>query len=618
MPSPSYGRFHGQLSSHVVTSHVVTLLIALSSAFSASTYAQVEAQETTLNRQEPLVVTATRQARDLNDTLAAVSLFTREDIERSQAQDISELLRTVPGVDLVRSGPRGSQTSLFLRGTNSNQVLVLIDGVRASEAGNGLFVWEHLPLAQVERIEIVRGPRAAYYGSDAVGGVIQIFTRQHQGLYARVGGGSYSTRQGQIAAGGRWGNVDGRLAISHDQAEGFSTQNSNGFNFDRDNDGYRNFSLSSGGSYTFDGGRVGLQFLHTDAETDFDQGVSDTSIQNAAVQVQLDSNERWSHQGKIGYSRNELVTSSTFSDTRTETERWDLSWLSSYQILASLEIQLGLDFYSEDGESTGTFDETRDNFGAYTGFSWRIQQHDLAASVRLDDDDRFGSEVSGQLAWGWAISPEFRFSASYGHSFRAPNFNQLFSPGFGGLFAGNPELEPETADSYELGLRYLKSNHRVDVRLYQNDLDDLIDFSGTDFQAVNVNEARTKGVEFSYAWSPEFWRINAQYTLQDAENRDTNTKLLRRADHKASLSVERRLGSKHWLGAELIYVGDRDDFGAVELRDYALLNLRGQLQLSTQWQLEAKVENLMGDYYQPAFGFNGQGRSVFMHLNWRH
>lgn len=568
--------------------------------------------------QERLVVTATRQSQSIDDTLASVSLITREDIERSQAQDISELLRTLPGVDLVRSGPRGSQTSLFLRGTNSNQVLVLIDGVRASEAANGLFTWEHLNLSQVERIEVVRGPRAAYYGSDAVGGVIQIFTRRQQGIQASFGGGSYSTRRGQVAVGGSSGAWDGRLAIAHDQAEGFSSQNPNGFSFNRDNDGYRNFSLSTGGGYDFDGGRVSLSFLHTDAETDFDEGVSDTSIQNGAVQLQLGQGTAFNHQAKVGYSRNELVTSSTFSDSRVETERWDFSWLTGYQVSNQLELQAGLDFYTEDGENRGSYDETRDNFGIYTGFVWNVADHDIAASVRLDDDNRFGSEFTGQVAWGWTLTEGLRFSAGYGRSFKAPNFNQLFSPGFGGLFAGNPDLEPETADSYELGLRYQVAEHTADVRLYQNDLDNLIDFSGVDFQAINVQEARARGIEFSYRWAPKNWQVNAQYTLQDAENQITDTDLLRRPDHKASITVERRLGIGHWIGTELIYVGDRDDFGGVELSDYALLNLRGRLQISNEWRLEARVENLMGDAYEPAFGFNGQGRSVFMNISWQH
>lgn len=567
-------------------------------------------------QQEPLVVTATRQAQSLDDVLAAVTLISRDDIERSQAQDISELLRTVPGVDLVRTGPIGTQTSLFLRGTNSNQVLVLIDGVRASEAGNGLFVWEHLALDQVERIEIVRGPRAAYYGSDAVGGVIQIFTRQHQGAQIRVGAGSYSTRSGSVAVGGRSGAWDGRLSLSQRQAEGFSAQNPNGFSFDRDNDGYRNFSLNAGAGYQFDGGRVGLSFLHTDAESDFDQGVSDTAIQNVAVQIQLENGAAWRHQGKAGYARNELVTDGGFFSSRLETQRWDFSWLSAYRFNDALEVQGGVDFYSEQGDDPDNYDETRDNLGVYTGLSWNQGRHDVAASVRLDDDENFGSEFTGQLAWGWELVEGLRFNAAYGRSFRAPNFNQLYSPGFGGLFAGNPELEPETADSYELGLRYQWQRHSADVRLYQNDLDNLIDFSGPDFQAINVQKARAKGVEFSYSWRPEHWQVDAQVTWQDAENRSTDSPLLRRADIKTSLVVERQIGNGHSIGTEFVYVGDRPDVGGIELSDYALLNLRGRLQISPDWRLEARVENLVSDQYEPAFGFNGQGRSVFFNLTW--
>ncbi|GAB4190338.1 MAG: TonB-dependent vitamin B12 receptor [Wenzhouxiangellaceae bacterium] len=565
---------------------------------------------------EPTVVTATRQNQSLDDTLAAVTLIDRAQIERSQAQDMSELLRTVPGIDLVRSGPRGTQTSLFMRGTNSNQVLVLIDGVRVSEAANGLFTWEHLALAQIERIEIVRGPRAAYYGSDAVGGVIQIFTRRGQGIDLTVGGGSFSTRRGSLSLGGSRGAVDGRLTLSHDQSEGFSAQNENGFSFDPDNDGYRNFSLTAGGGYDFGGGRLSLSLYHSDAEADFDAGVSDNLQQNIALQLVLDQGGRWRHQARAGFVHNQLDTANAFGGSEVETQRWDFSWLSGYRLSDSLEAQLGADFYTVDGEASGSFDESRDNLGVYTGLSWNHRNHDIAASIRLDDDNRFGSEFSGQLAWGWRISQAWRFSASYGRSFRAPNFNQLFSPGFGGLFAGNPELEPETGDSFEFGLRYRQDDHQADVRWFQNDLNELIDFSGVDFQAVNVQEARARGVEISYQWTPRNWRIDAQATLQDTENRMTGAELLRRPDHKASVVIERQLGSGHWLGGEMIYIGERDDFGGITLDEYFLLNLRGRLQLTPQWRLQARVENLLDEAYQPAQGFNGQGRSVFIELGW--
>lgn len=596
--------------SNVAAAHgLFTVFIALS-GISNPSLAQVPLEP-------PLVVTASRQEQTIDSALAAVSLITRADIERSQANDVLELLRTVPGVDMVRSGPRGSQTSLFLRGTNSNQVLVLIDGVRVAEAANGLFNWEHLSLAQIERIEIVRGPRAAYYGSDAVGGVIQIFTRRHQGVQASFGGGSLSTRRASLAAGARGERTDGRIALSWEEAGGFSSQNPNGFSFNPDDDGYENFSLSAGGGFDFEGGRVGLTLLHTDAETEFDEGISDSTIQNIAFNLKLDQGGSWRHSAKAAYARNRLTSDFGFFTTRLETERLDFSWRSAYSVNEQLEVNAGIDYYDEDGDNRDNYEQSRHNLGVYSGLYWNLGDHDIATSVRLDDDERFGGEVTGQFSWGYSFASGWRFTAGYGRGFRSPNFNELFSPGFGGLFAGNPDLEPETADNYELGLRYQHQHHQFEVRAFHTNLNQLIDFSGEDFQAVNIQQARVRGLEFIHDWRGEKWQARGQYTLQDTENRLTGTELLRRPDHKASIVLERRIGNNNWLGAELIYAGERNDIGAVALDDYVLFNLRGTLRLSEQWRLEGRVENLLDDNYEPAFGFNGQGRSLFMNLTWQ-
>ncbi len=567
---------------------------------------------------DPLTVTtASRTAQPLDRTLAAAEVLTRDDIERSQAGDLSELLRLVAGLDVVRSGPRGTQTSVFVRGANSNQVLVLIDGIRAAEASSGLFNFEHLPLSQIERIEIVRGPRAAWYGSDAIGGVIQIFTRRGKGLQARLGGGSFETREGELAAGGSAGDWDGRAAFGWTKSDGFSAQNENGFSFDPDNDGYRNTSVSFGGGRQLGSGRLDVTFLHADGATDFDQGTADSVNETAGVTYRFTTGKRAEHTARFGSARAKLANDFGFFTTAFKTLRFDGGWQSTLNWQPGLTLTGGVDVYREEAESAGEFDRSRRNIGVFSGLVWNGERHEVAASVRGDDDELFGTEATGQVMGGYEIASGLWLGGGYGRAFRAPNFNQLFSPGFGGQFAGNPDLMPETADEFEAVVRYRTAGHLFEARGFYNRFADLIDFSGVEFQAVNLSKARAHGLELRWHWENAAWRIAANGTIQSAVDRNARTPLLRRPDTKTAVTIDRTFSGGHQLGLEFFYNGKRPDFGGVVLKDYALVNLRAAIAIAPDWRLEARAENLFDDEFEPAFGFNGQDLSWFVHLTWR-
>ena len=224
---------------------------------------------------EPIVVTANRTEQSAADVPARVSVITRADIERSQAPDLVELLRLEAGIDIARNGGPGGQTSVFMRGANSNHVLVLIDGVRASASGTGAFTWEILDPAVIDRIEIVRGPRAARWGSDAIGGVIQIFTRRAEGVSAGLRYGSDNDRKATLAAGRQQGDLPLDLTLTARKVGGFSAQNPRGFGFNPDDDGFENLSAATGGSAGLGGGSLSWRGRIASGETEFDQGVSD-------------------------------------------------------------------------------------------------------------------------------------------------------------------------------------------------------------------------------------------------------------------------------------------------------------------------------------------------------
>ncbi|NDY95795.1 TonB-dependent receptor domain-containing protein [Wenzhouxiangella limi] len=563
---------------------------------------------------DTIVVTATRSDQPLDQALARTSVITRDDIELAQAPDVLELLRQQAGVDINRTGGPGGQTSLFLRGSNSNHVLVLIDGVRVAAAGTGGFAWELIDPALIERIEIVRGPRAARWGSDAIGGVIQIFTRRPDRLQLRAGYGRYRDRS--LSAG--VGSEQAGLRVAARRVGGFSAQNERGFAFDPDDDGFEIMSAAGGGAHRLGPGVLDWSARVADGEVEFDQGVSDVTNYAASLRYDLDRAGDWQWSGSTALYRDRLDTTTAFGQTENITRRVQASVLGERPLSPDNRWLLGVDAWQESGVARGSWDDSRHNLGAWTGLDGQRGRLDYEASLRADRDQTFGSALTGNLAAGWRPSEDWRLFASAGRAFRAPNFSQLFSPGFSGAFAGNPNLDPETSVSLEAGADWqFATSARLGLSLYQTRIDDLIDFAGEDFQAINIRRARIQGAELSYRLDTERWRARAQLTWQDAEDRDSGLALLRRPDEKAAMSVDRHFGGGHWLGVELVYTGQRFDVGRAVLPSHVLINLRGGWQLSESLRLEGRLENAGDRVYEPAVGFNASRRALFVALSYR-
>ena len=563
---------------------------------------------------DTIIVTAARSGQALDQALARTSVITRAEIELAQAPDLLELLRQQAGVDVVRTGGPGGQTSLFMRGANSNHILVLIDGVRVAAAGTGGFAWELIDIALVERIEIVRGPRAARWGSDAIGGVIQIFTRQSEGLQLRAGYGRYRDRSASASFGGAQAGV----TVAGRRVGGFSAQNERGFAFDPDDDGLEMLSVAGGGARRLGAGVLDWSARLSDGEIEFDQGVSEVSNYALRLEYQLDASGDWRWSGSTGLYRDRLDTLTAFGRSENNTRRVQAGLIGENRLSDQVSWLLGVDAWQESGVSRGSWADSRYNLGAWTGLDGSVNAFDYELSLRSDRDELFGTALTGNLAAGWRCSDNWRLFASAGRAFRAPNFNQLFSPGFFGLFAGNPDLDPETSVSLEAGADWqIAPGARLSVSLFQTRIDDLIDFAGEDFQAVNIRRARIQGAELAYRLGSERWRGQAQLTWQDAEDRDSGLELLRRPQEKAAVSLDRLLAGGHWLGVEFLYIGERIEVGRVELPSYVLINLRGGWQLNESLRLEGRLENAADRFYEPAFGFNAAGRALFVALSYR-
>ena len=571
--------------------------------------------------QPEVMVTASRFEQGLDATLADVSVISRADIENSATRDISDLLRLEAGFDIARTGGPGGQTSIFLRGSNNNHVLVLIDGVRASALGTGVFTWETLPLDSIERIEIVRGPRASYWGSDAIGGVVQIFTRRLDAARASLGYGSHGDAKADAGFGQRGETGGFSIQLGARDRDGFPSQNENGFSFEDKDHGLRNRHLALRGDQ-----RVGSQvldgiYLRSQGTAEFSGGQSNFRLQNLGLALDGKLAPRWQHRLQLSRASEDYETPAYFS--AYESRRNQVAWQNHIAINASQQLIFGIDWMREQGRNLETFgntavyDKQRRNTGVYAGWQTSGSQFESEISLRTDDNSLFGNNTTGSVAAGWRFNDQARLYASHGEGFRGPSLNEQFSPGFGGLYAGNPDLQPEQSRSQEIGFEWKSgAGQQLKVNAYSSRVRNLISFSGVDFQAENVARARIRGAEFDYRQAFGPWLAAANLTWQIPRNEDSDSDLLRRPREKFSGTLERRFGDAFQLGAEWLLSGSRDDVGGIELPGYGLLNLRASWQVSPQWKVLARIENVNDRDYELARGYNTPGRSGFVELIW--
>ena len=571
---------------------------------------------------DTVIVTATRTAQTVDETLASVSVITREDIEASQAQDVIDLLRLQAGVDVTRYGGPGTGASVFLRGTGSDQVLVLIDGVRVASATTGAFAWSTLSLSDVERIEIVRGPDASVYGSDAIGGVIQIFTRRNDRAYVRGQVGSYASKLVEAGLGGGK-TVRYSLNVSSRAADGFSaTNDKNTFSYNPDNDGYRQRSAS--GDLRFDLGKkakLKIGGWYSDGYTEFDAGATQpvfSNSTNSALNLRLDhhTTSAWSQNFRLGWAADDIDTVSSFPSF-IRTRRWTADWQHDLTLGETALLTMGLSAIRDTAKNIDTatdsivFDESVDTNAAYALLQTTLGRHDLQFSGRVDDYSSFGSHTSGQIAWGMNAGKN-RFTASAGTAFRAPTLNELYHPGFFGFYAGNPDLKPETSLNLELGLRHRFDAHRrLTASVYRNTIDDLIAYQGTNNQAINIAEARIDGFELTYTLQQARWSAQASLTLQKAIDTDTGQDLVRRPREKFALQIQRQTATGGSYGLEWLFAGKRHDAGTV-LAPYHLINLSARTPLEKNLWLEGRIENLLDTDYELIYGYNTAGLSAYV------
>ena len=569
----------------------------------------------------PVVITATRTLQAVDETLSAVTVITREDIERNQTQDIYEALRSVPGIDLARTGGTGNDVSVFMRGTNSDHVLVLIDGVRVASTTFGTFAFNTLDISSVERIEIIRGPKASLYGSDAIGGVIQIFTRKSSGTSAAITFGSFATKELSVGYGGGE-NIQYNISANLRDIGGYSSTNANNpFSFDPDKDGHESQSLNmSINAPINDDIAIRYTGLYSNSESEFDAGVADTEERTSIVKLDHEYSKSWHQTMQLGFYTEDILTDSFFA-SKVETERNSFDWQNDITLEENNRVSAGINYYEEQAinndlvSSILVIDENIDNKAAYLSWQGKIDSNKLQASARYDDHSSFGSKSTGHVAWGRKFG-RANVRTSYGTAFKAPTVNDLFHPGFGGFFAGNPALQPETSNTFEIGSYHQYSKgHTLDVSIYDTNIKNLIDFTGVNSQAINIGKASARGIELAYNLVRNIWTIRQNITLQKTLNEDTNTSLLRRPDEKIFWSVTRKTDTGGNAGVELIVSSKREDSSG-QLPGYGIVNLFASYPLTKNTLIKWRIENLLDKEYETVSGYNTPPASAFFSIHY--
>ncbi|SDT87905.1 TonB-dependent receptor domain-containing protein [Halopseudomonas salegens] len=561
------------------------------------------------------LVTASRVEQPRSAALAANTVFTRSDIERLQARSVPELLSRVPGLQQNRNG---GIPSYFLRGTNTNQTLVLVDGQRIASTTAGIARIDYLNIDNVERVEVIRGPRSSVFGADAIGGVIQIFTRQPEpGLQptVRLGMATEHTREHSVSLMG--GNQDTRFALgaSLDETHGFDRTTDQVGN-DSDRDASRNKALYLNVTHALNADwQTGLSLNDQRGKNEFDDafdlvpGNPEDQFRVSSYQAHLQGqlSQVWSSRLELGrsFDRNKTVGSgSPWNDGSIETTRHSASWLNQLTLSPEHDLTLGSDWHKDRLSSTNAYSKTsRENWAVFAQHRWTTDQFSTEVGVRHDDNQHFGTESSFNAALAIPVGDWQQWILSYSEGFRAPTFNDLYAPpGWG----GNPNLNAETSKNWELQWRGQLAQADIEAALFHNTIDDLIAWNPSTSQVENINRARIQGAEAAINTTLLGWNSRTAITLIDPRDRDTGHTLQLRAKRSISQDLDRQFGDigigATWQAFSQRFRNPSNDG---TLSGYATLDLRGSWQASQSLRWELKVQNLfdrdyaLGTYSRP-------------------
>jgi vitamin B12 transporter len=581
-----------------------------------------------------VVVTATRQAQRADELLADVTLIDREEIERAgPTTTLADLVGRQAGVQLTSNGGPGTTSGLLIRGANAEHTLVLVDGLRINSATLGSTSLSRIPLAQIDHIEILRGPASALYGSEAIGGVVQIFTKRGDGpaqWFAEASAGSYGTSDTNIGVSGGSNGWKYNFSADRFHTDGFSAiRNRSNSAYNPDKDGFSRDSLAGSFSYSpVKGHEYGLDLFRSDGSNRYDGGFSPTSAardyfnDNSVVSYAGWSRNRilpsWTSTIRIGHGTDDSTNRrSSTPNTAFRTDQNQMSWQNDVALPVGTAL-FAVERTLQKVETSTAYSTNQRRLNAVLlGWNGGVGDHHLQVNLRRDTNSQFGSKDTGVFAYGYQIAPAWRASVSAGTAFKAPTFNDLYYPNTPFVGAGNPNLRPETSRNREASLHYEEGNHGVGLTYYRNRIKDLIQWEETPpgsffYMPQNVAAAELEGWTLAYDGRLSDYALHASLDKLDPRDTATGLQLLRRARTTGNLSASRDFG-KWKLTAEIQAVGARynDVANTQHLGGYALGNLDGAYALSNEWSLFARANNLFDKRYEQVADFATAGANIF-------
>ena len=602
---------------------IPALLLSALPAIAAAN-ATVSAAAQTPLAGEAFLVTATRTAQPLAQSLAQANVITREEIERSGGMSLVELLQARAALEIRTAGGAGQPTEVFIRAAQSSHTLVLVDGLRVGSGARGASALENIPLALIERIEIVKGPLSGLYGSGAIGGVIQIFTRTSSTplLYANAGVGSQHTRD--IAAGFST-NESATSATFHagyGETKGPSASNAQAqLLFNPDHDPYRNEHGKFRLAHTFyNGETLALSAFYSRGRTRFDAGPDSNDLNRQTLSgYQLNSSKEfspgWYSHLTIGRGSDDRIVEGP-SAAHFKTRQDQLIWLNEFKTVTG-NMTAGVDVRNERVFGIVPDEKSRREARAlFAGYLEKIDAQQIEFSLRRDvgehADAQLGSHNSGSASYGWYLSPAMFVFARGGRAFRSPSFEELYRPANAlSAPAGNPNLLPERSKSGEVGVRYSAGALNASIVGFDQKIEDLIGGS----PLVNIGRTSIRGLEFSFDTKLMGYEVRAKATHQRPRDEDSGTQLHGRAKSFGSLSVAKTWGA--WQASTtLVGSGARFDSAmqaaGSRMGGYGLVHAQVRYTVNKQWSVALSGNNLADKKYELAQGYNTPGRTLFL------
>lgn len=591
------------------------------------------AAQATVPQLENIVVTANRQPQALADTTGDITVISREELQRSGADSISSILARQPGVQISDNGGRQTPTGVMLRGANANHTLLLIDGVRVNSSVQGGANWMAMDPAAIERIEILRGAASSLYGSDAIGGVINVITRTGDGsrplsAWADLGAGTHSTVRSATGFSGAAAGWDYAFSAGMAQSDGYSTTSPDAAygNHHPDDDGYEQHSLSGSLGYRWrPGHHLGVSFYNSYIRGDYDSGewthpaYSLTRQQAYSLTSTNDITRAWQSVLRLGFSKESY--DDRVWDTRFSTLLRSYSWQNNLRINDANKLALYVERIEERPEHSADMQITRRDTNAVGAiYNGRFGRHSLQASLRNDNISHYGNEVTGGLGYDLHLTDHLTVGIAGNTGFHAPTFSDLYYPG-----SENPELKPERSRNIEAHIHYERDGLDLGATIYQNKIRDLLAWDNATFRMENVNQATIRGATLTagYEWNNTTLRASADF--MNPRNDTTGERLLRRARHHYTFSAEHRLDALR-LGAEYQFTGARDDTAVdpntfesyrTSLGSYGLVNLTAAYEFSSSASVQVRWNNVFDKDYTLAHGYRTPGSNVFINLSLR-